>query len=58
MTVIISFWWDNRPAFDLTVVLEDAKPLKETVSRLALLIDEPYEDLMDNIEKGGKIRLL
>ena len=45
---------DNRPAFDLTVVLEDAKPLKETVSRLALLIDEPYEDLMDNIEKAGR----
>ncbi len=45
---------DNRPAFDLTIVLEDAKPLKETVSRLSLLIDEPYEDLMENIEKAGR----
>ncbi|MCG8636690.1 MAG: penicillin-binding protein 2 [Desulfobacterales bacterium] len=45
---------DNRPAFDLTIVLEDAKPLKETVSRLAMLIDEPYEELMDSIEKAGR----
>ena len=45
---------DNRPAFDLTIVLEDAKPLKETVSHLAMLIDEPYEELMDSIEKAGK----
>jgi len=45
---------DNRPAFDLTIVLEDAKPVKETVSRLALFIDEPFEDLMDNIEKAGR----
>ncbi len=45
---------DNRPAFDLTIVLEDARPVKETVSRLSLLIDEPYEDLMDSIEKAGK----
>jgi len=45
---------DNRPAFDLTIVLEDANPLRETVSRLAMLIDEPYEDLMDSIEKAGR----
>ena len=45
---------DNRPAFDLTIVLEDAKPLKETVSRLAMLIDEPYAELMDSIEKAGQ----
>jgi len=45
---------DNRPSFDLTIVLEDAKPLKDTVSRLALLINEPYEVLMASIEKAGK----
>ncbi|MCG8683451.1 MAG: penicillin-binding protein 2 [Desulfobacterales bacterium] len=45
---------DNRPAFDLTIVLEDANPLKETVSRLAMLIDEPYADLMESIEKAGR----
>lgn len=45
---------DNRPSFDLTIVIEDASPLRETVSRLALLIDEPYEDLMDSIEKAGR----
>jgi len=45
---------DNRPSFDLTAVLEDAKPVRDTVSRLAQLIDEPYEDLMESIEKAGK----
>ncbi|MDD9305145.1 MAG: penicillin-binding protein 2 [Desulfobacter sp.] len=45
---------DNRPAFDLTIVLEDSGPVKETISRLSLLIDEPYEELMDSIEKAGK----
>lgn len=48
---------DNRPAFDLTIVLEDAKPLRETVSRLAELIGEPYENLMENIERAGKSAL-
>ncbi len=45
---------DNRPSFDLTVVLEDAGSVKDTISRLALLIDEPYVELMDSIEKAGK----
>lgn len=45
---------DNRPAFDLKIVLEDAKPVPETVSILADLINEPYADLMDNIQKAGR----
>ncbi|MCP3941704.1 MAG: penicillin-binding protein 2 [Desulfobacteraceae bacterium] len=45
---------ENRPAFDLNIVLEDANPVKETVKKLASLIDVPYEDLMENITKAGK----
>jgi len=45
---------DNRPAFDLTIVLEDAKPLKQTLERLAELIDDSYDDLMATIKKAGR----
>jgi penicillin-binding protein 2 len=44
---------DNRPAFDLVVVLEDAAPVADTISLLSSLIHEPYADLMDNIRKAG-----
>ncbi|MCF8125308.1 MAG: penicillin-binding protein 2 [Desulfotignum sp.] len=44
---------DNRPAFDLVIVLEDAAPVPDTVSFLSLLIHESYADLMDNIQKAG-----
>lgn len=45
---------DNRPAFDLTIVLEDAKPLKETLERLAELTGDSYEDLTATIKKAGR----
>lgn len=45
---------DNRPAFDLTIVLEDAEPLKETLERLAELIGDSYEDLDATIKKAGR----
>lgn len=45
---------DNRPAFDLTIVLEDAKPLKEILERLAELTGDSREDLMATIEKAGR----
>lgn len=45
---------DNRPAFDLTIVLEDAKPLKEPLERLAELIGDSYEGLVATIEKAGR----
>lgn len=44
---------DNRPSFDLVVILEDAASVPDTVSFLASLINEPYADLMDNIQKAG-----
>jgi penicillin-binding protein 2 len=42
---------DNRPAFDLVIVLEDAGSVPDTISLLSSLIDEPYVDLMDQIQK-------
>lgn len=45
---------DNRPAFDLTIVLEDAKPLAQTLERLAKLTGDSREDLMATIEKAGR----
>lgn len=44
---------ENRPAFDLNIVLEDAHSVKETIGRLAGLIDVPYEELMESITKAG-----
>lgn len=45
---------DNRPAFDLNIVLEDARPLEETLQRLASLIQVPVENLKGNISKAGR----
>lgn len=45
---------DNRPAFDLTIVLEDAKPLKQTLDHLAELTGDSCEDLRAIIEKEGR----
>jgi len=45
---------DNRPAFDLTIVLEDAKPLKKTLERLAELTGDSYEELTATIKKAGR----
>ncbi|MBA3013062.1 MAG: penicillin-binding protein 2 [Proteobacteria bacterium] len=44
---------DNRPAFDLNIVLEDAHPVEETVERLAALIDVSKQELMESIRKEG-----
>ncbi len=40
---------DNRPSFDLKIVLKDAQPLKETIKKLSSLINIPYDDLMSKI---------
>jgi penicillin-binding protein 2 len=44
---------ENRPAFDLNIVLEDARSVEETIGMLADLIDVSYEDLMESIAKAG-----
>ena len=37
---------DNRPSFDLKIVLKDAKPVKETIKKLSRYINIPYGELM------------
>jgi penicillin-binding protein 2 len=40
---------DNRPSFNLKIVLEDARPLKKTINKLSELIDVPYQELWEKI---------
>jgi penicillin-binding protein 2 len=46
---------DDRPSFNLTIVLKDAKPVSRTIENLSRLIDESPEALMEKIEaqRGG-----
>ena len=40
---------DNRPAFDLSIILKDAKPVDLTIEKLAKLIEVPVSELMKKI---------
>jgi penicillin-binding protein 2 len=42
---------DNRPAFDLSIILKDAKPIDDTIKRLSEYIKVPADDLMSKIKK-------
>jgi penicillin-binding protein 2 len=42
---------DNRPSFNVSVVLEDAKRPKAVVTKLAELLDLPPETLLGSLEK-------
>lgn len=42
---------DNRPSFDLSVVLKDANPLEHTIEKLAYYIKDPLPDLMEKVAK-------
>ncbi len=46
---------DNRPAFDLNIVLKDAKPLAPTVKKLAKYVGVPESDLMAKIESNKTV---
>ncbi|CCK80125.1 penicillin-binding protein 2 [Desulfobacula toluolica] len=45
---------DNRPSFNLKIVLEDAGDVEKTVKKLAELIRIPLQELMDTIDRAGK----
>ncbi|NOX32934.1 MAG: penicillin-binding protein 2, partial [Deltaproteobacteria bacterium] len=45
---------DNRPSFNLKIVLEDAGEIKKTIRKLAGLIQVPFQELMDSIARAGK----
>ena len=46
---------DNRPSFDLNIILKDAKPVDQTVARLAEYMQVPAEDLVAKIAPGGGV---
>ncbi len=46
---------DNRPSFDLSIILKDAKPIELTIERLSQYIKIPPEDLMRKVKKGKGI---
>ena len=41
---------DNRPSFDLGIIIKDAKPLDETVDKLARYMDLPAEEISEKIK--------
>lgn len=42
---------DNRPAFNLSIILNDAKPVERTIEKLSRLINVPASELMSKIEQ-------
>ncbi len=42
---------DNRPAFDLSIILKDAKPVDDTIKKLSEYIKVPADELMSKIKK-------
>ena len=40
---------DNRPSFDLGIIIKDAKPLDETVRKLARYLDTPADEITAKI---------
>lgn len=45
---------DNRPSFNLKIMPEDAKDIKDTVSRVAEIIRVPCENLMKKISEARR----
>jgi penicillin-binding protein 2 len=46
---------DNRPAFDLNIVLKDAKSVEQTVKKLSKYISVPESELMSKIENDKTV---
>ena len=47
---------DNRPAFDVSIILKDAKPVQQTLGRLASYMDTPVEELLAKVADQNGIR--
>jgi len=43
---------DNRPSFDVSIILKDAKPVKGTIEKLSKYINVPASELMSKIENN------
>jgi penicillin-binding protein 2 len=46
---------DNRPSFDLNIILKDAKPVEHTIEMLSQYIDVPATELMSKISRNKGI---
>lgn len=45
---------DNRPSFDLKIILKDAYPVQETLLRLSQLMQVPLQELQEHIDNRGR----
>jgi penicillin-binding protein 2 len=45
---------DNRPSFNLHIILKDAKPVEQTLEKLSQLTGEPIDDLKAQIKKNKR----
>ncbi|MFC1815991.1 penicillin-binding protein 2 [Thermodesulfobacteriota bacterium] len=43
---------DNRPSFDLSIILKDAKPLEQSIARLSQYLRAPVDELMAKISRN------
>lgn len=45
---------DNRPSFNLKIIIEDAGSVKDTLGKVSELIGVPVAEMQGNIEKAGR----
>jgi len=45
---------DNRPSFNLKIMIEDAGDLQETMRKVSQMMEMPFEDLMKKISDAGQ----
>jgi penicillin-binding protein 2 len=46
---------ENRPSFDVTITLKDARPVKKTISKLADYLDVSSEELLQKLSSSKGI---
>jgi penicillin-binding protein 2 len=46
---------ENRPSFDVTITLKDARPVEKTISKLADYLDVPSQELLQKLSSNKSI---
>jgi penicillin-binding protein 2 len=46
---------ENRPSFDVTITIKDARPVEQTISKLADYLDVPAEELLQKLSSSKGI---
>jgi penicillin-binding protein 2 len=46
---------DNRPSFDVNIILKDARPFEKTLNKLAEHLDVPPQELISKVSKSNGI---